>query len=159
MLWKIVAAVNNVITALSRPIETAMKRLLCPARDRMNILAGATRDAVRPPSELIAENALLRQQLIVLRRQLRRPNFNDGARLIMVLRAQLEKAWSDALHRVKPDTRAPLAPVAPRFVQADLEAEVALRSGYAQTARKGHNRVDHGNGARQRDLGSRVNPC
>jgi putative transposase len=77
---------------------------LDPARDRANILAGAAHDAVRPRSELIAENALLRQQLIVLRRKNKRPAFSDGDRIVMVLLARLDRAWRDALHLVKPDT-------------------------------------------------------
>ncbi len=57
MLEKIVAVVKNVVAERVRSIETAVKRIVNPARDRANILAGAAHDAVRPRSELIAENA------------------------------------------------------------------------------------------------------
>ena len=36
----------------------------------------------RPRSELIAENALLRQQLIVLLREIKRPTLGDGDRIL-----------------------------------------------------------------------------
>jgi hypothetical protein len=104
MLEKIVAAVKNVVAKWARSIETAVKRVVQPGRDRGNVLVGAAHDAVRPRSELIAENALLRQQLIVVRRQIKRPILNATGRIIMVLLARLHKAWRDALHLVKPDT-------------------------------------------------------
>ncbi|MFT5431765.1 MAG: hypothetical protein ACI9OJ_002463 [Myxococcota bacterium] len=50
MLRKIVAAVNNVVAKWSRTIKTAVKRLLEPARDRANSLAGA--DAQRARADL-----------------------------------------------------------------------------------------------------------
>jgi hypothetical protein len=153
MLRKIVAAVNNVVAKWSRSIKTAVKRLLDPARDRANILAGAAHDAVRPRSELVAENALLRQQLIVLRRKNKRPALSDGDRIVMVLLARLDRAWRDALHLVKPDTRAALASLAPGSVQAHLEAKVAIRPESAQAAQQGQHRANHGNGERQRALG------
>lgn len=59
---------------------------------------------VRTRAELVAENALLRQQLIVLRRQSKRPSFNDGDRLWMVFLASLNPAWRRALHLVQPAT-------------------------------------------------------
>ncbi|MFT7622387.1 MAG: hypothetical protein ACI9WU_001560, partial [Myxococcota bacterium] len=46
----------------SRSIETAVKRIVDPARDRAKSLAGAAHDAVWPRSELIVEHALLRQE-------------------------------------------------------------------------------------------------
>jgi len=58
----------------------------------------------RPRSELVAENALLRQQLIVVRRKIKRPPLRALDRILMVLFARLDKAWGDALHLVKPNT-------------------------------------------------------
>jgi hypothetical protein len=78
VLGRMVAAVKNVVVGWVRLVENEVERLLDPARDRASVLAGAVRDAVRPRTELIAENALLRQQLIVVRRKVKRPTFNDG---------------------------------------------------------------------------------
>src|SRR5215470_637004 len=61
-------------------------------------------DLGRSKSELIAENALLRQQLIVLRRQVKRPTFSRTERLLLVLLARLVRTWQQALLIVQPDT-------------------------------------------------------
>ena len=72
----------------------------------MAALAGAAiLEAVRPRSALLAENALLRQQILVLRRAAPpRPRLHREDRLILVLLARLNPAWRDALHLVQPDT-------------------------------------------------------
>ena len=55
--------------------------------------------------ELIAENAFLRQQLIVLKRQSSgRPAITQQDRRILVVLASKLRGWKDALHLVKPDT-------------------------------------------------------
>jgi len=53
---------------------------------------------------LTAENALLRQQLIVLQRQVKRPVFTPRDRLLLVLLARLARGWQTALLIVQPDT-------------------------------------------------------
>ncbi len=49
-------------------------------------------DLGRSKSELLAENALLRQQLISLRRQVKRPTFTRTDRILLVLLAR-ERMW------------------------------------------------------------------
>jgi hypothetical protein len=61
-------------------------------------------DLGRSKSELLAENALLRQQLIVLKRQVKRPTFTRTDRILLVLLARLVRAWQQALFIVQPDT-------------------------------------------------------
>ncbi len=61
-------------------------------------------DLGRSKSELIAENALLRQQLIVLKRQVKRPTFTRTDRILLVLLARLVRTWQQALFIVQPDT-------------------------------------------------------
>jgi hypothetical protein len=61
-------------------------------------------DLGRSKSELIAENAWLRQQLLVLRRQVRRPTFTRTDRILLVLLARLVRTWQQALLLVQPDT-------------------------------------------------------
>jgi putative transposase len=60
----------------------------------------------RSKSELIAENALLRQQLIILSRQskLKRPQFSRLDRFLIMLLASRVSAWKQALLILKPDT-------------------------------------------------------
>jgi len=66
--------------------------------------AGVARDATRSRRELLAENAFLRQQLIVLRRSVKRPAVGRAHRLFFVVLARCTRGWRDALHLVQPDT-------------------------------------------------------
>jgi len=58
----------------------------------------------RTRSELLAENALLRQQVIVLRRSIRRPRVHHDDRLLLLILARLCRRWWEALHVVNPET-------------------------------------------------------
>jgi len=66
-------------------------------------LAGALADLVRSKPELGAENALLRQQLLVLRRGVKRPCCTPTDRIRLVLLASRVGAWRQALLIVQPD--------------------------------------------------------
>ncbi|MCJ7735957.1 MAG: integrase core domain-containing protein [Anaerolineae bacterium] len=68
------------------------------------LVAGILSDATGSRLDLIAENALLRQQLIVLRRQVKRPQLTPGDRVRLVLLARCTQFWQQALHIVQPDT-------------------------------------------------------
>ena len=61
-------------------------------------------DLGRSKSELVAENALLRKPLIVLKRQVKRPTFTRTDRMLLVLLAKLVRTWQQALFIVQPDT-------------------------------------------------------
>jgi hypothetical protein len=61
-------------------------------------------DLGRSKSELIAENALLRKPLIVLRRQVKRPTFTRTDRILLVLLARLVRTWQQAWLIVQSDT-------------------------------------------------------
>ncbi len=50
------------------------------------------------------ENALLRQQVIVLRRQINRPQFTNTDRALLVLLASRLQMWKSTLLIVRPDT-------------------------------------------------------
>ncbi len=53
---------------------------------------------------MLLENALLRQQLIVLNRQVNRPQFNNTDRAPLVLLASRLQTWKSLLLIVQPDT-------------------------------------------------------
>ena len=55
-------------------------------------------------SALLAENALLRQQLVILRRQIKRPVYRKRDRLLLVLLARIVRTWKQALFLVQPET-------------------------------------------------------
>jgi hypothetical protein len=60
-------------------------------------------DLTRGKSALLAENALLRQQLIILRRQVKRPTYRKTDRLLLVLLARIVRSWKQALFLVQED--------------------------------------------------------
>ena len=66
--------------------------------------AGALTDLVRSRPALVAENALLRQQLLVLRRSVKRPRCTPADRALLVLLASRVRAWRQALVIVQPET-------------------------------------------------------
>jgi transposase InsO family protein len=59
---------------------------------------------VRGQTQLLAENVLLRYQLIVLRRSVKRPATTPADRALLVLLAGRIRAWRHAFHIVQPDT-------------------------------------------------------
>jgi len=75
------------------------------ARPTATHLAGTGADLVRTRGQLLAENALLRQQLVVLRRSVKRPAVAPTDRALLVLLAGRVRAWRQALLLVQPDTR------------------------------------------------------
>lgn len=90
--------------ALIGALVRVVQRLLRPARSAVEVGIGAAQDLTRIRSELLAENALLRQQLIVLRRSIRRPRAHQDDRLLLLILARLCRRWRDALHIVNPET-------------------------------------------------------
>ena len=68
------------------------------------LASGILSDQTRSRSDLIAENALLRQQLIVLHRQVKRPRLTRRERFHLVLLACCTRFWKQAVHVVQPDT-------------------------------------------------------
>ena len=71
---------------------------------RSSLLLGTFADLGRSKSELIVENALLRQQRIVLKRQVKRPVCAKADRALLVLLARVVRAWRQALIIVEPET-------------------------------------------------------
>ena len=70
---------------------------------------GTLADLARSKAELIAENALLRQQLMILRRQVKRPACTKTDRILLVLLARAVRAWKQTLFLVQPETLLTLA--------------------------------------------------
>jgi putative transposase len=99
------------------PVLSSLKRLirLCLDRPHTNyvrwtrpltpsLLLGTIADLGRSKSELMAENALLRQQLIILKPQVKRPACSRTDRVLLVLLARVVRTWKQALFLVQPDT-------------------------------------------------------
>jgi putative transposase len=61
-------------------------------------------DLGKSKSELVAENVLLRQQLIILKRQVKRPACTKTDRVLLVFLARVVRTWKQALFIVQPET-------------------------------------------------------
>jgi hypothetical protein len=70
----------------------------------VTLALGALADLSRSKADLLVENALLRQQLIVLHRQVKRPKLTNSDRFRIVLLARFTKSWHQAIHIIQPDT-------------------------------------------------------
>jgi putative transposase len=72
--------------------------------DTDSLITGTVVDVTRTKRDLIAENAFLRQQLIVLKRQTPHPSLTPQDRGLLVLLGSRVRGWKDALVVVKPET-------------------------------------------------------
>jgi hypothetical protein len=94
--------------AVDRPLSSVGPPPLCRL-DKTSLLLGTLADLARSKSELVAENALLRQQLIIFRRQVKRPACTKTDRMLLVLLARAVRTWKQALFIVQPETDLALA--------------------------------------------------
>jgi putative transposase len=72
--------------------------------DTTSLIPGMLTDQARSKFELVAENALLRKPLIILRRQVKRPACTKTDRMLLVLLARMVHTWKQALFIVQPET-------------------------------------------------------
>jgi len=84
-------ALHRHLLAITKPTATSL-------------VVGTLADVVRSKSALIAENALLRQQLIILRRSVKRPHCTGRDRTLLVLLTSRLRTWRHAVLIVQPET-------------------------------------------------------
>ncbi len=82
---------SKLVAALIIALGRAIRRLLRPARSGAMLVIGAAGDLTRTRSELLAENAMLRQQVIVLRRNIKQPRLHRDDRLLLLALARLTR--------------------------------------------------------------------
>lgn len=83
-------------------VEARCKNWTRPAT--YTLIETTAADLIRTKPELIAENALLRQQLIVLERQVKHPTFTSFDRGLLVVLGSRVPHWKQALLMIKPQT-------------------------------------------------------
>ncbi len=88
--------------SLARALQQRLRIVTKPADQ--GVVAGTLADLVRGRPALVAENALLRQQLLILRRGVKRPRCTPTDRALLVLLASRVRAWRQALVIVQPET-------------------------------------------------------
>jgi transposase InsO family protein len=67
-------------------------------------MLGTLTDLARSKTELVAENALLRKPLVILRRQVKRPTCTKKDRMLLVMLARMVRTWKQVLFIVQPET-------------------------------------------------------
>jgi putative transposase len=101
--------VLSVFTSIKQPVclslHALQERVLRWLKPPTTFLVlGTFADLTRGKAELLAENALLRQQLIILRRQVKRPTYRKTDRLLLVFLARMVRTWKQALFLAQPET-------------------------------------------------------
>jgi putative transposase len=92
------------VQSLYRRAKQHLRQWTRPHNSSDSLAIGTARDLARSKSELVLENALLRQQLIVLQRQRKRPTLTWRDRALFVLLASKLPSWRTVLLIVQPDT-------------------------------------------------------
>jgi len=98
VLGHVVGKLGWALRATTKAVYEALRPRPC------SIVGGLASDLLRSHAELVAENVLLRQQLIVAARKAKRPVFQPHERGLITLLAAVLPRWRDALLLVKPET-------------------------------------------------------
>src|SRR5215211_7913351 len=98
LLQRLLGAGRAAVQALRRRLLAATRPAAAP------LLTGTVADLARTKPELLAENALLRHQLIVQQRRIKRPRCTPADRALLVLLASRLRTWRQALLIVQPET-------------------------------------------------------
>jgi len=93
--------VHEILTFITRLISFCLQSLHHRFVDwtkpsNTALILGTLTDLSRSKSELVAENALLRKPLIILRRHMKRPACTKADRMLLVLLARMVRAWKQA---------------------------------------------------------------
>lgn len=92
---------RNVVVRIVRALERRARHATRPVG---GLLLGVLADALASRDEILAENRLLRQQLLLLRRQVGRARLSPRDRVTLVVLASRTTRWAGAMLIVKPDT-------------------------------------------------------
>ena len=102
MTLPLFSLVRQSIDSLCQAVKRDVRQWTKPENHKL--VFNTVVDLTRPRSELVLEYALLRQQLIVLQRQAKRPRITRRDRMLMVLLASKLRRWKETLIIVQPDT-------------------------------------------------------
>jgi hypothetical protein len=90
LAYRAIGKLRTVWDGIARAIREALRPRPC------SIVGGLATDLLRTRAELVAENALLRQQLVVVARRVKRPIFRRHERAaVALLTAALPRITSD----------------------------------------------------------------
>jgi putative transposase len=98
----LISPLSSFISHLYRAAKKTIRRWIKP--DNHTLFTNIAADLTRSKAELILENTFLRQQLIILECQAKRPKAKPCERVLLVLPASRLRTWKQALLIVQPDT-------------------------------------------------------
>lgn len=98
------ATIETVRCCASRRLALLERWLRARTRPSTGLALGTLADHFRSRQQLVGENRLLRQQVILLRRQIGKPKLGRLDRVTLVMLAGRTKTWASAMLLVKPDT-------------------------------------------------------
>ncbi len=102
LFHKLLAQVTTIAQSVVKNVERRFRAWTEPAFD--SLVGGIITDLVKSKKQMILENAFVRQQVIVLKRQSVRPQLTAKDRRLLVLMASRVHDWKNALLVVKPET-------------------------------------------------------
>lgn len=97
-----IRTIFNSCAYLGNRLKQSIKQWTKPVT--VALVIGMLSDMTRSRADLVIENAMLRQQLIVLNRQVKQPRLTQADRFRLVLLARWPRFWQQALYIVQPDT-------------------------------------------------------
>jgi putative transposase len=101
-VFPVLIALRHRITLCFHALSDGIMRWMKPRST--SLLLGTITDLAKGKSELLVENALLRQQLIILRRQVKRPAYKNSDRFLLLFLARMIRTWKHALFIVQLET-------------------------------------------------------
>jgi len=102
MLARLLSRIRQTARRLAQAPGQRLAAATTPAASPL--VGGTLADLVRSKPALIVENALLRQQIIILRRSVKPPRCTPADRTLLVLLASRVRLWRQALLIVQPET-------------------------------------------------------
>ena len=102
LLLKILKQASKIVQPIVDRVEHKLKEWTKPVS--ATLVTGTASDLLKSKRALVAENAFLRQQLVVLKRQVKQPKLTVIDRGLLVVLASRVRHWKNALLLVKPDT-------------------------------------------------------
>ncbi|MHB8629545.1 MAG: hypothetical protein ACYDBJ_23875 [Aggregatilineales bacterium] len=87
--------VVQVVKSVVNQVEAWVKSFTKPTAE--SLIGGAAADLIKSKSELVAEDAFLRQQLVVMKRKVTQPKLTATDRGLLVALASRVRGWKSAL--------------------------------------------------------------
>ena len=104
MAFTLFASIQGWLQSLCHGAKQRLRQWTRPDNSNDSLAIGMALDLTCSKAELVLENALLRQQIIILERQSKRPRLSWRDRTIIVLLTSRLRTWKAALKIVQPDT-------------------------------------------------------